>query len=94
MPTTYPTGASVGNVVDDGAVDGEAVMEGVEHLGQYVYEMTRAKVDALKAGGGQMPVREIKMLNGGDAHADEDDRPENVLIPEELAEDDGEDDEV
>ena len=25
-------------------------MEGVEHLGQYVYEMTKAKVEALKNG--------------------------------------------
>src|SRR3954463_1057692 len=32
----------------------EAVMEGVEHLGKYVYEMTNAKVQALKAGGGQL----------------------------------------
>ena len=30
-------------------------MTGVEHLGQYVYEMTNAKVKALKEGSGQMP---------------------------------------
>ncbi|KAK4985364.1 hypothetical protein LTR66_008202 [Elasticomyces elasticus] len=30
-------------------------MEGVEHLGQYVFEMTNAKVEALKAGGGMLP---------------------------------------
>ncbi|KAK4893519.1 hypothetical protein LTR27_008202 [Elasticomyces elasticus] len=30
-------------------------MEGVEHLGQYVYEMTQAKVKALKEGGGVLP---------------------------------------
>ena len=30
-------------------------MEGVEHLGQYVYEMTQAKVKALKEGDGALP---------------------------------------
>ncbi|KAK3066037.1 hypothetical protein LTR53_017762, partial [Teratosphaeriaceae sp. CCFEE 6253] len=30
-------------------------MEGVEHLGQYVFEMTKAKVKALKEGGGVLP---------------------------------------
>ncbi|KAK5723097.1 hypothetical protein LTR17_013967 [Elasticomyces elasticus] len=30
-------------------------MEGVEHLGQYVYEMTQAKIKALKEGGGVLP---------------------------------------
>lgn len=29
-------------------IEGEAVMEGVEHLGQYVFEMTNAKVEQLK----------------------------------------------
>ena len=29
-------------------VNGETVMEGVEHLGQYVYEMTNAKVKQLR----------------------------------------------
>lgn len=32
------------------------VMEGVEHLGQYVAEMTKAKVGALKASGGMLDV--------------------------------------
>jgi intron-binding protein aquarius len=36
-----------GSKVEEGS---EAVMEGVEHLGQYVYEMTKAKVEALKNG--------------------------------------------
>ena len=30
-------------------------MEGVEHLGQYVFEMTQAKVDMLKGGGDALP---------------------------------------
>ncbi|KAL8835547.1 MAG: hypothetical protein Q9170_003280 [Blastenia crenularia] len=33
-------------------------MTGVEHLGQYVYEMTKAKIDSLKAEGGSLPVVE------------------------------------
>lgn len=33
---------------DGGAVPGEAVMEGVEHLGQYVFEMTTAKIQQLR----------------------------------------------
>lgn len=45
----------VGGTVDAGS---EAVMEGVEHLGQYVYEMTKAKIEALKNGdaGGDVPM--------------------------------------
>lgn len=31
------------------SLPGETVMEGVEHLGQYVYEMTNAKVKQLRA---------------------------------------------
>ncbi|KAJ4305036.1 hypothetical protein N0V90_000565 [Kalmusia sp. IMI 367209] len=63
----------------------EAVMDGVEHLGQYVFEMTKAKVEALKAGGGQLPAANGD-VNAGIAQAepadeDEDvDREENVLI--------------
>lgn len=30
-------------------IPGESVMEGVEHLGQYVYEMTTAKIKQLRA---------------------------------------------
>lgn len=42
--------------VDDEVPDaGVAQMEGVEHLGQYVFEMTKAKVEALKRGGGVLP---------------------------------------
>jgi intron-binding protein aquarius len=66
-------------------VEGEAVMEGVEHLGKYVYDMQNAKFEALKANGGQLPTREITMR---DAVVDEDaDGEENVLIPEEAVDD-------
>jgi intron-binding protein aquarius len=72
-------------------VEGEAIMEGVEHLGKYVYDMQNAKFEALKANGGQLPTREITMR---DAVVDEDmDGEENVLIPEEVADDFDEDDE-
>lgn len=33
------------------AVPGEAVMEGVEHLGQYVFEMTNAKIQQIRERG-------------------------------------------
>jgi intron-binding protein aquarius len=31
------------------SIPGETVMEGVEHLGQYVYEMTNSKIEQLRA---------------------------------------------
>ncbi len=36
-------------------------MEGVEHLGQYVFEMTQAKVEMLKGGGNVLPPQEAGM---------------------------------
>jgi intron-binding protein aquarius len=39
-------------IADEGGkktLPGETVMEGVEHLGQYVYEMTNAKLKQLRA---------------------------------------------
>jgi intron-binding protein aquarius len=76
---------------DASEVEGEAVMEGVEHLGKYVYDMQNAKFEALKANGGQLPTREISMR---DAAIDEDaDGEENVLIPEDAADDFEEEDE-
>lgn len=77
-------------------VEGEAEMQDVEHLGKYVYEMTKAKVEAMKANGGVMPTREVTMgeANGGVKDEDEDDdRPENVLIPEEVNEEFDDEDE-
>ena len=70
-------------------VEGEAVMQDVEHLGKYVYEMTKAKVEAMRQNGGVLlPSREVNMggVNGvGKVDEDEDDdREENVIIPEEV----------
>ena len=45
-------------------------MEGVEHLGQYVYQMTQAKVKALKEGGGELPP--AATTDGGAEEDDED----------------------
>lgn len=36
-------------------------MEGVEHLGQYVFEMTQAKVEMLKRGEKVLPPREVEV---------------------------------
>ncbi|KAF5848922.1 hypothetical protein GGP41_010056 [Bipolaris sorokiniana] len=83
-------------------IPGEAQMQDVEHLGKYVYEMTKAKVEAIKANGGVMPstAPEVQMgeagVNGASHPVDDeedDDRPENVLIPTEVAEDFGGEDE-
>lgn len=40
-------------------VPGEAVMEGVEHLGQYVYEMTQTRMEQLRAENGPSAEAEV-----------------------------------
>ena len=59
-------------------------MAGVEHLGQYVFEMTQAKVAALKAHGGVLPPLEVVQ----DTRMEEDDDDGTGLLeqeePEEL----------
>ncbi|KAH8821620.1 DEAD helicases superfamily protein-like protein [Xylogone sp. PMI_703] len=47
------------------AVPGETQMEGVEHLGQYVYEMTNAKVMQLRAEMGLAPDAPLPLQNAG-----------------------------
>lgn len=44
----WPSKRMVANEGEENLVEGETVMEGVEHLGQYVYEMTNAKVQQLR----------------------------------------------
>lgn len=39
---------------DDSGVEGEVVMEGVEHLGQYVFEMTSTKAKQLEGENSEM----------------------------------------
>ena len=67
-------------------LEGQVVMEGVEHMGQYVYAMQNAKFEALKKGGGE--VREVAIIDGAaGADEDEDDVEDNVLLPEEVGDD-------
>ncbi|KAK4124003.1 P-loop containing nucleoside triphosphate hydrolase protein [Parathielavia appendiculata] len=63
---TSPSGGDDGKDADTTAVVpaqlGEAVMEGVEHLGQYVFEMTATRVKQLreeKGLGGEVPVEAV-----------------------------------
>jgi intron-binding protein aquarius len=69
-------------------VQGEAVMEGVEHLGKYVYDMQNAKFEALKANGGQLPTREVRMR---DVVGDEED---GVVVEDGEDEEEDEDEEL
>lgn len=49
--------------MDEGdSVPGEAVMEGVEHLGQYVFEMTNAKVKQLREERGLPEAQVVEVL--------------------------------
>lgn len=76
----------LGGEIEEGS---EAVMEGVEHLGQYVFEMTKAKVEALKSGGGELTVANgERMVVDGD---DEGDREEDVIVKDEEYVDEDED---
>jgi intron-binding protein aquarius len=68
-----------------------AVMEDVEHLGKYVYQMTNAKVEALRANGGAMPTREVDMGDAIEVKDEDEDRPEDVVLSDEVV--DGEDEE-
>lgn len=80
-------------VVEDSAeaVAGEATMEGVEHLGQYVFEMSKTKMEQLRADQGlapaeaglmsleseQMEVREIEPI----AEEEEEEKVEEEQLP-------------
>lgn len=66
------------------SVPGEAQMEGLEHLGQYVYEMTNAKVQQLRAEQGLSAAELVAaplQIEGGDAMD---------VIPEEMEYEHGE----
>ncbi|PNS17155.1 hypothetical protein CAC42_7209 [Sphaceloma murrayae] len=58
---------------DGELVEGETRMEGVEHLGKWVFEMTRAKVEDLKLGRGRLEevVEEVR-IGSDDEEGDED----------------------
>lgn len=52
------------------AVEGEATMTGFEHLEEYVRDITKAKIEALKMRGGSLPTREVRMGERGDEDVD------------------------
>lgn len=74
------------------ALDAQGVesvpMDGVEHLGQYVYQMTQAKVEALKAGGGILPQSEAPVED-----VDMDDEVDQGYEPEAGVDEDEDEDE-
>ena len=61
----------------------ETEMAGVEHLGQYVFEMTQAKVEMLKRGEGQLPPQEVNVGMVDDEEMDVGDGEIKVQEPEE-----------
>ncbi len=61
----YPTARLLGDEID------ATEMTGVEHLGQYVFEMTQAKVRMLKEGMGVLPPQEKKGVVDVDGEDDE-----------------------
>lgn len=61
----------------------ETEMAGVEHLGQYVFEMTQAKVEMLKRGEGQLPRQEVNVGMVDDEEMDVGDGEIKVQEPEE-----------
>lgn len=66
----YPTT----RLLDDEVATSE--MEGVEHLGQYVQQMVKAKVEALKANGGTLPP-----VNGSSRDVDMEEAEEDGGVP-------------
>ena len=78
-------------------IPGEAVMESLEHLGQYVFEMTKAKVDQMRAERGLPaaqtaevlePLNEEQEMNYGQPAADGD-AEEDVELKDGTAVGDG-----
>ena len=74
-------------LADEGdEVEGEAIMESVEHLGNYVFEMTKSKLQLLqskKGASGKVPVQVGAQL--GDAPV-EDEHEEEVVDDDQEAE--------
>ncbi|KAM5382643.1 hypothetical protein ACJZ2D_002433 [Fusarium nematophilum] len=72
----WPTKREV--IEGDGAVEGEVPMEGVEHLGQYVFEMTNTKIKQLQAEQGGVPEPIIEEPEEGDEKYGDEDGEEEV----------------
>ncbi|KAH8674020.1 DEAD helicases superfamily protein-like protein [Xylariales sp. PMI_506] len=58
----WPSERLQANEEEGGSVQGEVVMEGVEHLGQYVFEMTNAKINQLREERGLPEADVVKAL--------------------------------
>lgn len=71
------------NSEDDGALQGEAAMENVEHLGQFVYEMTNTKVKQLQDVPGMGAILE-EDETGDQPHSDdrEEEEEQEALEPD------------
>ncbi|KAL5085068.1 hypothetical protein Trisim1_010969 [Trichoderma cf. simile WF8] len=69
---------------EDGPVEGEVVMEGVEHIGQYVFEMTNTRIQQLQAEQGVLMDSTIDEVeeDGQEGYYDEED--EKTLDPDIL----------
>ncbi|KAI9723064.1 MAG: hypothetical protein M1828_004312 [Chrysothrix sp. TS-e1954] len=89
---TYPTARRISD--SDTEIANEVEMTGVEHLGQYVFEMTKAKVEALKREGGSLPqsstLDEVGTMHVDDEELDE----EEIHGGTEMQNGDGSDDGV
>lgn len=78
----WPTKRLISEEEERGVVNGETVMEGVEHLGQYVYEMTNAKVKQMREQRGIAEDAELPPIAeevGGDIMAFGDDENEELV---------------
>jgi len=72
------------------AIPGEAVMEGVEHLGQYVFEMRNARIQQIRSEKGlpeeaALPTitEDVEVVDGGDAFDEEEEQPADGFEAEE-----------
>lgn len=59
-------------------LEGEAVMEGVEHLGQYVFEMTNAKVEQMKRERGIPAEASLPAIEEAEGQGEGGEKDENV----------------
>jgi intron-binding protein aquarius len=63
----WPTERGVSDEVEG------TVMEGVEHFGQYIFEMTKAKVEQMKKGGQMLPPpsKRVKLVDDEEGEDEE-----------------------
>ncbi|KAK4068225.1 uncharacterized protein Triagg1_7468 [Trichoderma aggressivum f. europaeum] len=69
---------------EDGPVEGEVVMEGVEHIGQYVFEMTNTRMQQLQAEQGVLMDSTIDEAEEEGQEGYYDDEDEKTLDPDIL----------